>query len=253
MPNDADSLVCLITGASSGIGSATALAFAQRGYRVVVHYNSNELGARRTAEAIEKQGGKAYPMQADLSTAEAARGLVAEALTRCGRIDVLVNNAGSLLARKPFLEVTDEFWQQVMDVNLNSVFWVTRAVVPHMVARGSGVIVNVSSIGARNGGGPGAVPYAAAKAGITCFTKGLARELIPYGIRVNAVNPGVILTPFHEAFSTAERMRAMVATIPQGRAGKAEEISGVIAFLASDEASHVVGESIEVNGGMYMD
>jgi len=170
-----------------------------------------------------------------------------------GRIDVLVNNAGSLVVRKPFAEVSDEFWQQVMDVNLNSAFWVTRAVVPHMIARKSGVIVNVSSIAARNGGGPGAIPYTAAKAAMTGFTKGLSRELIAHGIRVNAVNPGVILTPFHETFTTEQRMQAMVAMIPQGRAGTAEEISGVIAFLASDAASHMVGESVEVNGGMWMD
>jgi 3-oxoacyl-[acyl-carrier protein] reductase len=250
MPNEP---VCLITGASSGIGAATAIAFAARGYRVALHYNSNEGGARRTAETIEKQGGKASLSQADLSMAEGARGLVAETLARLGRIDVLVNNAGSLVARKPFLQVTEEFWQQVLDVNLNSAFWVTRAVVPHMVERRSGVIVNVSSIAARNGGGPGAIPYATAKAALTCFTKGLSRELIGYGIRVNAVNPGVILTPFHETFTSEERMKAMVSMIPQGRPGTTDEISGVIVFLASEAASHIVGESIEINGGMLLD
>jgi len=253
MPTDSDSPVCLVTGASSGIGAATACAFADRGYRVALHYNSNEDGARRTAEAIEKRGGKASLFQADLSFAESARRLVDQTLARCGRIDVLVNNAGSLVARKPFLEVTEEFWQQVLDVNLNSAFWVTRAVAPHMVERRSGVIVNVSSIAARNGGGPGAIPYATSKAALTCFTKGLSRELIAYGIRVNAVNPGVILTPFHETFTTEERMKAMVAMIPQGRPGAAQEISGVIVFLASDTASHIIGESIEINGGMLME
>lgn len=227
--------------------------FARRGYRVALHYNSNEGGARRTAEAIEKEGGKVALLQADLSMAEAARALVSQALAKFGRIDVLVNNAGSLVARKSFLDITDEFWQQVMDINLNSAFWVTKAVVPHMKERRSGVIVNVSSIAARNGGGPGAIPYATAKAALTCFTKGLAKELIGYGIRVNAVNPGVILTPFHETFTTEERMKAMVSTIPQGRAGTSEEISGVIAFLASDAAAHVIGESIEINGGMLME
>ncbi|HYM09226.1 MAG TPA: SDR family NAD(P)-dependent oxidoreductase, partial [Bryobacterales bacterium] len=207
----------------------------------------------RTAEAIEKAGGQVGMFQADLSMAEQARGLVLQVLARYTGIDVLVNNAGSLVARKAFLELTDEFWQQAMDVNLNSAFWVTRAAVPHMVARGSGSIINVGSIAGRNGGGPGAMPYATAKAALTCFTKGLAKELIAYGIRVNAVNPGVILTPFHETFSTAERMKAMVSMIPQGRAGTSEEISGVIAFLASGAASHIVGESIEINGGMLMD
>ena len=257
MPNhtetSSETPVCLVTGASSGIGAATALTFAQRGYRIALHYNSNEEGARRTAEAIEKAGGKVGLFQADLSQAEAAADLAPAVLRHFGRIDVLVNNAGSLVARKPFLEVTNEFWQLVMDVNLNSVFWVTRAVVPHMVERRSGVIVNVSSIAGRNGGGPGATPYASSKAAVTCFTKGLAKELVGYGIRVNAVNPGVILTPFHEVFSTPERLKAMVATIPQGRAGQAEEIAGVIAFLASPEASYIVGESVEINGGMLME
>jgi len=253
MPNQPASPVCLVTGASSGIGAATAAAFARGGCRVVVHYNSNEDGARRTAEAIRNSAGQVCLLRADLAFSEAARRLVGETLSRWGQIDVLVNNAGSLLARKPFLEVSDEFWQQVMDVNLNSVFWVTRAVAAHMVERRSGVIVNVASIAARNGGGPGALPYATAKAALIGFTKGLSRELISCGVRVNAVNPGVILTPFHEAFTTEERMKAMVAMIPQGRAGTAEEIARVIAFLASDAASHIVGESIEVNGGMLME
>jgi NAD(P)-dependent dehydrogenase (short-subunit alcohol dehydrogenase family) len=253
MPNDRDAKVALVTGASSGIGAATARDFAKAGYRVILHYNSNEAGARRTVEAIAKAGGTVWVLQADLSAAEQARALVAGAFAKAGRIDVLVNNAGSLLARKPFLEVTDEFWQQVFDVNLNSAFWVTRAVAPHMVERRRGVIINVSSIAARNGGGPGAIPYAASKAALTGFTKGLARELIPYGVRVNAVHPGVILTPFHETFTSEERLKAMVAMIPQGRPGTAEEISGVIVFLASDAASHIVGESVEINGGMLMD
>jgi 3-oxoacyl-[acyl-carrier protein] reductase len=253
MPNQGPSPVALVTGASSGIGAATAREFARLGFRVALHYNSNEEGARRTAEAIEKAGGHVWMRQADLAQSEAARALAADTLARLGRIDVLVNNAGSLLARRVFKEVTDEFWQRVMDVNLNSAFWVTSAVVPHMIERRSGVIVNVGSIAGRNGGGPGATPYATAKAALLGFTKGLAKELIGYGIRVNAVHPGVILTPFHEVFTTPERLKAMVSTIPQGRAGTAEEISGVIAFLASDAASHIVGEAIEVNGGMLMD
>jgi NAD(P)-dependent dehydrogenase (short-subunit alcohol dehydrogenase family) len=253
MPNQNGAPAALITGASSGIGAATALEFARRGYRIALHYNSNEEGARRTAEAIEKAGGRVWLRQADLAQAEQARALGAETIQRLGSIDVLVNNAGSLLARKAFAGVTDEFWQRVMDVNLNSAFWVTSAVVPHMIERRAGVIVNVGSIAGRNGGGPGAVPYATAKAALLGFTKGLAKELIGYGIRVNAVHPGVILTPFHEMFSTPERLQAMVAAIPQGRAGVAEEISGVIAFLASEAASHIVGEAIEINGGMLMD
>src|SRR5690606_21456643 len=123
----------------------------------------------------------------------------------------------------------------------------------HMKERGSGAIVNLGSIAGHNGGGPGAIPYATSKAAITCLTKGMAKELIAHGIRVNAINPGVILPPFHERFSSEERMRSMISQVPQGRAGTPDECAGVIAFLASPAASHIVGESIEINGGMLMD
>jgi 3-oxoacyl-[acyl-carrier protein] reductase len=253
MPKFPSSHVTLVTGASTGIGASTAAAFAQAGSQVAVHYNSSEAAAKAVAAGIQSAGGKSWLFQADLSKAAECRRLVADVLKTCGRIDVLVNNAGSLLDRKPLFEISDEFWQQVLDVNLNSAFWMTQAAARHMVERGSGAIINVSSIAARNGGGPGAIPYASAKGAVTTMTKGLARELIPRGVRVNAVNPGVILTPFHERFSTPERIKAMVTTIPQGRAGQAEEIAGAIVFLASNAASHVVGESIEINGGMLME
>ena len=253
MRNFAPPHVTLITGASTGIGAAAAAEFAALGSRVAVHYNSSESAAREVAAKIAQAGGQADLFQADLSNAQAARGLVAQVLQTCGRIDALVNNAGSLVARKLLLEIDGAFWQQVMDINVNSVLWVTQETVKHMKERGSGAVINISSIAARNGGGPGAMAYAAAKAAVTAMTKNMARELIPLGIRVNAVNPGVILTPFHERFSSEERMNAMVSTIPQGRAGVPAETAGVIAFLASDSASHIVGESIEVNGGMLMD
>jgi 3-oxoacyl-[acyl-carrier protein] reductase len=253
MPKFPSSHVSLVTGSSTGIGAAAALDLARAGSRVAVHYNSSAADARKVVAQIEVDGGTAWLYQGDLSTAEGARRLVSDVLTSSGRIDCLVNNAGSLLERKLLLEISDEFWQQVMDVNLNSAFWVTKAVAAHMVERGSGSIINISSIAARNGGGPGAIPYATAKAAMTCMTKGLAKELIAHGIRVNAVHPGVILTPFHERFSSQERMNAMVSTIPQGRAGQPDEIAGMITFLAGDRAGHIVGEAIEINGGMLMD
>jgi 3-oxoacyl-[acyl-carrier protein] reductase len=253
MPKFPSSHVTLVTGASTGIGAATARAFAAAGSQVAVHYNSSDSAARDVAESIQGSGGKAWLFQADPSKAAACRSLVDEVLKACGRIDALVNNAGSLVDRKMLFEIDDEFWQRVLDINLNSAFWTTQAAARHMTERGSGAIVNVSSIAARNGGGPGATPYAAAKAAMTAMTKGHAKELIARGVRVNAVNPGVILTPFHERFSPPERMRAMVSSIPQGRAGQPEEIAGAIVFLASDAASHIVGESLEINGGMLME
>jgi 3-oxoacyl-[acyl-carrier protein] reductase len=253
MPKFPSSHVTLVTGASTGIGAATARAFAAAGSQVAVHYNASDSAARRVVESIQGSGGKAWLFQADLSKAAACRGLVDEVLKTCGRMDALVNNAGSLVDRKMLFEINDEFWQRVLDINLNSAFWTTQAAARHMTERGSGAIINVSSIAARNGGGPGATPYAAAKAAMTAMTKGHAKELIARGVRVNAVNPGVILTPFHERFSPPERMKAMVSSIPQGRAGQPDEIAGAIVFLASEAASHIVGESLEINGGMLME
>lgn len=245
--------VTLVTGASLGIGAATALEFARLGSRVAVHYNSSEAEAREVVARIEADGGEARLFQADVSKPDEARGLAAEVLESFGRVDCLVNNAGSLVDRKLFLELTDELWQQVMDVNVGSVLWVSQPIVRHMTERGSGTVINLGSIAGHNGGGPGAIPYSTTKAAVTCMTKGMAKELIGSGVRVNAVNPGVILTPFHERYTSKERMDGMVSMIPQGRAGRPEEIAGVIAFLAGDAASHVIGESIEVNGGMLMD
>ncbi len=253
MTNFPSSHVTLVTGASLGIGAATAVELARRGSRVAVHYNSSRDAARAVAAEIEAAGGTAWLLQADVSQPEQCRRLVAEVLEKAGRIDALVNNAGSLIDRRSVLDIEDEFWARAMNLNMGSVLWVSQPAAAHMKERGSGAIVNLGSIAGHNGGGPGAMPYAAAKAGVTGMTKGMAKELIAYGICVNAVNPGVILTPFHERFSSAERMRAMVSQIPQGRAGEALEVAKVIAFLASDEASHIVGESIEVNGGMLMD
>ncbi len=253
MTQPAESNVALVTGASVGIGAATAVELARRGSAVAVHFHSGHREASAVATAIHAAGGVAETFQADLRKADRCRSLVDAVLCRFGRIDTLVNNAGSLIRRASISEIDEAFWNEVMNLNLASVLWVTQAVVADMRARGSGAVINLGSIAGHNGGGPGAVLYATAKAGVTGLTKGLAKELVRDGIRVNAVNPGVILTPFHERFSSAERMREMVSQIPQGRAGEATEVASVIAFLASDAASHIVGESIEVNGGMLMD
>lgn len=245
--------VALVTGASLGIGAATAREFAKREYAVAVHFNASQRQAQEIVTAIEGSGGMAASFQADLSDTGQCQHLVSSVVERFGRIDALVNNAGSLIGRRLLADIDEEFWNGVMDLNLASVLWVTQAAAVHMRKRGTGAIVNLGSIAGHNGGGPGAILYATAKAAVTGMTKALAKELIAHGIRVNAVNPGVILTPFHERFSSEERMRAMVSQIPQGRAGESEEVASVIAFLASDAASHIVGESVEVNGGMLMD
>lgn len=253
MPSFPSHHVSLVTGASTGIGAATALCLARAGSSVAVHFNRSESAAQSVVERIVSAGGRALAFGADLSEHSEPDRLVEGVIGRFGRIDLLVNNAGSMVGRRTLLEITDEFWDQVFATNVSSVIRTTRAVAPGMIGRKSGVIVNVSSIAARNGGGPCVIAYAAAKGAVLTLTKALAKELIKSGVRANAVNPGIIKTPFHEQFSTEEQMKAMLSNIPQGPAGSAEEIASTVVFLASDESSHIVGEAIEINGGMWMD
>jgi 3-oxoacyl-[acyl-carrier protein] reductase len=245
--------VVLITGASSGIGRATAEAMAREGARVAVNYLKNQKGAEAAVEAIRKAGGEALAIRADVTRQQEVHALVETVRKQWGRLDILVNDAGDLIARRTLADMTEEYWDQVMDLNLKSAFLCTKAVWEEMVARKSGCIINVTSIAGRNGGGVGVAAYAAAKGGLLAYTKGLAKELGPHGIRVNGIAPGVILTPYHERFSPPELMAKMVANIPQGRAGTSEEIADVILFLASPAARYILGETVEVNGGMLMD
>jgi 3-oxoacyl-[acyl-carrier protein] reductase len=239
-----------VTGASSGIGAATAAVLAGLGAKVALGYFHNQEGVTRVCQEIITAGGTAVSIQSDVRKPEEARSLVQRAVDALGPVGILVNNAGSLIQRMPIREVTVESWDEVMDLNLKSAVICSQAVAPLMIERRQGAIINVASIAARNGGGPGAGPYATAKAGLIAFTKSLAKELAPHGLRVNAVSPGVIDTPFHEVFSTPEMMANFVKGIPLGRVGAPAEIATVIAFLASEAASY--GETIEVNGGQLM-
>jgi 3-oxoacyl-[acyl-carrier protein] reductase len=169
-----------------------------------------------------------------------------------GPIDILVNNAGSLVERQRLAQITEDRWDEILNLNLKSAMLFSQIVSPGMIERGHGAIVNIVSIAGRNGGGPGALAYATAKGALITFTKGVARELAPQGVRVNAVSPGVIDTPFHEVFSTPEMIKAFVAGIPMGRVGTSMECATAIAFLASDAASYITGETLEVNGGQLM-
>lgn len=245
--------VALVTGASGGIGRAAALELGARGADVAVHYHRNEPGAAETVRQIEALGRKAAAFQGDLARREQATALVAAVVARFARIDLLVNNAGDLVERRPLAEMPEALWRQVIDLNLSSVFFVTQAVAPAMVERKRGVIVNVSSVAAHNGGGPGALAYATAKGGLMSLTKAMAKELAPKGVRVNCVSPGLIgQTAFHARFTAPEAFQAVEKTIPLGRAGTPEEVGRVIAFLAGPDAAYLVGESVEVNGGMLM-
>ena len=249
---DLSGKTALITGASSGIGAATAIVFSQLDARVAIAYHNNQKGTEEVQRSIAACGGKVVVIQADVRRSDEVRSLVTLAAEQLGPIDILVNNAGSLVQRMKLLETTEVRWDEIMDLNLKSAMLCSQAVAKSMMDRKSGAIINVVSIAGRNGGGPGAGAYATAKGALITLTKSMAKELAPFGIRVNGVSPGVIDTPFHEQFSTPEMIRSFVAQIPVGRMGKSEEIAKVIAFLASDAASFVVGETIEVNGGQLM-
>jgi 3-oxoacyl-[acyl-carrier protein] reductase len=244
--------VALITGASSGIGAATAIVFADLGAKVAIGYHGNQAGAEKVQAEIEKAGGKAIAIKADVRKASEIRTLVDTVTEQLGHIDVLVNNAGSLVERQRILEVTEERWNDIMALNLTSAVLCSQAVAASMIERKTGAIINIVSIAGRNGGGPGAGAYATAKGGLITFTKSLAKEMAPHGVRVNGVSPGVIATPFHEVFSTPEMIRNFVAAIPMGRTGTSEECAAAIAFLASNAAAYISGETLEVNGGQLM-
>lgn len=245
--------VALITGASSGIGRATVEKMAELGAKVGVNYCKNQAGAEAAVAAIKKKGGDALAIQADVTKATDVARMVAQVRSRWDKIDILVNNAGDLFARTPLPEMTEEYWDRIMNLNLKSVFLCINAVWQEMAARKRGIIVNITSVAARNGGGPGAAAYAAAKGGLVTYTKGMARELAPHGIRVNAVAPGVIATPYHDKYSSAEQLEKFRAMTPLNRIGASEEIADVIAFLACDESRFMIGENVEVNGGILMD
>ena len=251
--SDLTGKVALVTGASSGIGRATAAALAANGARVAINFHRNEAGAESARAGIVSGGGSAIVVQADVTLAADVESLVQRTVSEFGPIDILVNNAGSLVERLKILELTEERWDEVIDLNLKSAFLCSKAVAASMMERQTGAVINVSSIAGRTGGALGSIHYSAAKGGLITFTKGLAKELAPYGVRVNAISPGVIDTPYHEEFSSPEMMKTYEGMIPLGRVGTPAEVGKVICFLASDAASYLAGETIEINGGMFMD
>ena len=246
-----DGRCALITGASSGIGAATAEVLAALGAAVAIGYHGNQKGAEEVCGRIAAAGKRAVAIRGDVAEPDHVREVVAQAREQLGPIDVLVNNAGAIVGRYPLRELTPERLDAVLDVNFKSAVFAAQAIAPGMIERGRGAIVNVSSIAAHHGGGPGAGPYAAAKAALVAYTKSLAKELAPHGVRVNAVAPGVIDTPFHMT-TPPEVMKNFIANIPLGRVGTSIEVAWAIAFLASDAASFIVGETLEVNGGQLM-
>jgi 3-oxoacyl-[acyl-carrier protein] reductase len=245
--------VALVTGASTGIGAAVAQAFGAQGMKVAVHYNQSEGPAKDVAEAIRKVGGEAVLVKADVRDSAAIEQCVAQVVKAFGRIDVLVNNAGGLVKRVPIADFTDELFDEVLHINARSMLAFCREVVPAMRSQGGGSIINVTSVAARHGGGPGAFLYAGSKGFVSTATRGLAKELVGDRIRVNAVAPGVIQTPFHDRFSTPQMLESFKAGIPMGRIGSPDECVGAFLYFASETLSgYVTGQITDVNGGQYM-
>jgi 3-oxoacyl-[acyl-carrier protein] reductase len=253
MAPDLEDKIVLVTGASTGIGAAVARAFGKEGAKVAVHYNASREAAEQVAADVRGSGGDARLVAGDVTRADDVRRIVAQTLAGFGAIDVLVNNAGGLVARTRIEDYTEAFLQQVLALNVIQVALFMREVIPIMRRQKRGNVINVTSVAARHGGGAGAIVYAGAKGFISAATHGWAKEVVADGIRVNAVSPGVIATPFHERYSTPEQLTAMRTMIPMNRLGTAEECAGTFVFLASDALSgYITGQVIEVNGGQYM-
>lgn len=242
----------LITGASTGIGAALARAFAVQGARLALHYNSHADEVRALATEIAENASAPELVQGDLSQRGEARRVVNEAAAALDGLDVLINNAGGIGERRPLVEVDDDLFDCVYDLNVRSVLAATQAAVPHFEKRGGGNIINVGSIAGIDGGGAGASVYSSAKAAVHNITRHTARDLAKKNIRVNTVAPGAIATPFH-ARTPKERLDAMRNAAPMGRIGEAQDCVGAFLFLASDQLSgYITGNIVHVNGGMYM-
>jgi len=241
--------VAIVTGGSRDIGRAVSIQLAKEGAKVVINYLGNEENANETLSQIVNAGGQAIIVKADVTKSAEVQALIAETTKAFGQqIDILVNVAGGMVARKVTAELDEAFWDQVMDLNLKSVFLVSKATIPYMVS--GGAIINLSSLAGRDGGGPGASAYATAKGGVMTYTRSLAKELGPKNIRVNSVLPGMIATTFHDTFSKPEvRVNVANSTLLK-REGQAGEVASLIVFLASDEASYLTGTNIDINGGL---
>lgn len=233
----------IVTGAARGIGRAIAERLAAAGARVAVA-DIDQSAADDAAKAI---GRRALAVRADVSRSDEVERMVKSLLETWGAVDILINNAGVLGYATPVRDLSEQEWDRIITVNLKSVFLCSRAVVSHMMDRGKGAIISVASVAGKEGN-PNMSPYAVSKAGIICFTKGLAREVLPYGIRVNCVAPALIETPLLDGYSE-KQIEYLKSKIPMGRLGRAEEVAAVVHFLASDDASFVTGQCYDISGG----
>jgi 3-oxoacyl-[acyl-carrier protein] reductase len=242
--------VAIVTGGARDIGRQASLKLAAAGAKVCVNYFGNKELANETIQLIKDAGGEAIAVYGDMTKAADVKTVADTCKAAYGNvIHILVNVAGGLMGRKPLAELDEEFWDAVMNVNLKSVYLVTREVAPCMSE--GGTIVNFSSQAARDGGGGGAAAYAAAKGAVLTFTRAMAKELGPKGIRVNCISPGMINTTFHNTFTKPEIRTNVAAATPLKREGRAEEVGDLVLYLVSDASSFINGESVEINGGTY--
>lgn len=251
MEHDLAGRAALVTGAGTGIGRAVALSLARAGALIGVHYHTSERAAEQTLVAIRDGGGQGMLLRADLTVEAEAAATVDRLIAEAGRLDVLVNNAGSPLQRTRVEDCPADLWRRVFDVNVHSAFYVTRRAIPALRASGRGSVVNILSLSVQTGGANGAGPYAAAKGALQVMTRTLARELAP-NVRVNAVMPGVIETRHHEVFSTPARMEQYRRETPLGRNGTAEEVAAAVLFLAGATSAFLTGALLDVNGGRFL-
>jgi 3-oxoacyl-[acyl-carrier protein] reductase len=246
----------LVTAGAQGIGLAISRQLLAAGCDVFVHYRSSAEGAKSLAKEAKALGRRFSSASADLTSTEGCDPMVAEAVKFLGGLDVLVNNAGSLVGRRSLIEGSDDFWAEVMSLNLGSMRRVTRAAAPHLIAAakksGGASIVNQSSVGGRRGGHAGSLAYSTAKGAVLTFTRMLALELGPHGVRVNALAPGFIAgTNFHNTHTTPESARATIAGIPLGRAGNADDVARAAVFLAGEYDGFITAATLDINGGVY--
>lgn len=242
----------LVTAGAQGIGEAITRAFLDAGAKVAVHYFSSSENAERIASEAAARGAVAIPFPGDLRQKDPASEMVDEAATRLGGLDILINNAGSLVERKWLDEIDPNFWRKVIDINLSSMLYVSQAAAPHLAENEESSMVNLASLAGRKGGHPGSLAYATSKGAILTFTRALATELAPQGTRVNAVAPGLILgTAFHATHTSEQSARETVAGIPLGRAGNPEDVARAVLYLASEYDGFITGATIDINGGVY--
>ncbi len=246
----------LITAGAQGIGFAISQHLLRAGCDVFVHYHSSAEGAQKLEREAATLGRRCASASADLTRTEACDQLVGDAVKFLGGLDILINNAGSLIGRRTLATADDDFWSQTISLNVGSVRRMSRAAARHLVAaaksRGGASIINLSSLAGRKGGHGGSLAYSTAKGAVLTFTRALASELGPQGIRVNALAPGLILgTSFHTTHTTAESAQATIATIPLGRGGNAEDVARAAVFLAGEFDGFITGATLDINGGVY--